>query len=182
MSTFEHSNLHGLESYKMRDWMDLTAKAAQSVRTYENGARTSGDASTQFDNVNKDYISDTTILVPSAHRFDQAIADVTNEIASRFKVSLFCNLYLSWPNAKTFPRHYDGHDVFALQITGRKQWRVFAPVSDFSPKGSLVFNATRFLQDYVIAPPTVLYLRKGMVHEVIALDAFSAHLTLGVRE
>jgi hypothetical protein len=89
------------------------------------------------------------------------------------------------PNSPGFTAHYDTHDVFVLQLAGRKTWRIDAPPIAL-PHRSQPFAP----QDY--APPPepwgelelaagdLLYLPRGWVHSTRTSDGFSAHVTLGV--
>ena len=38
------------------------------------------------------------------------------------------NAYVTPPSSRGFSAHYDVHDVFVLQLAGRKRWTVYAPV------------------------------------------------------
>ena len=42
------------------------------------------------------------------------------------------NLYASWTPTPSLERHWDTHDIFVLQVGGRKHWRVYAPAAPVS--------------------------------------------------
>jgi ribosomal protein L16 Arg81 hydroxylase len=81
------------------------------------------------------------------------------------------------------------HDVFVLQVSGRKHWVVHSPVVD-DPLDNQPFGnfeteiAERVTEtpliDTVLAPGDALYLPRGTVHSAKALGDTSIHLTVGV--
>jgi hypothetical protein len=99
------------------------------------------------------------------------------------------NAYITPPQNQGFAPHFDVHDVFVLQVSGRKQWTVHAPVID-DPLDSQPFDGYKAaiaervtepaLIDTVLEPGDALYLPRGTVHSAQALGATSIHLTIGV--
>ncbi len=94
------------------------------------------------------------------------------------------NAYLSFAGDGTFGEHWDTHDVFAIQLIGRKRWRIFAP--------TFPLPLTRQTHDRsghtCPAEPTlelaleegdVMYLPRGWWHHVIPLEVGSFHLSVG---
>ena len=53
------------------------------------------------------------------------------------------NAYITPPQNRGFAAHYDVHDVFVLQIAGRKTWRIHEPVLDRSARRPAVGTAPR---------------------------------------
>ena len=115
---------------------------------------------------------------------------------SVLQLALFCRQlegFLGHPvqaNAYYTPRasqglavHHDTHDVFVLQISGRKRWLVYEPALELPLKhqrysasgrpGEPVFDTT-------LAPGDTLYLPRGWLHEAVTSDEDSLHLTIGV--
>jgi lysine-specific demethylase/histidyl-hydroxylase NO66 len=100
------------------------------------------------------------------------------------------NGYITPPGNRGFATHYDTHDVFVLQIAGRKRWRVHPPVVtdplERQPWGgradevSAAADGPPFL-DAQFAPGDALYLPRGWLHSAEAVDSLSVHLTIGVK-
>ncbi|GIJ49847.1 hypothetical protein Val02_67330 [Virgisporangium aliadipatigenens] len=100
------------------------------------------------------------------------------------------NGYVTPPGNRGFATHYDTHDVFVLQIAGRKRWRIHPPVVpdplERQPWGgradevSAAADGAPFL-DEVFAPGDALYLPRGWLHSAQAVDELSVHLTIGVK-
>ena len=94
------------------------------------------------------------------------------------------NAYLSVGGRGTFGRHWDTHDVFALQLLGRKTWHVYPPTfplplpvhrSDFSGEPC---PPTAELQ-CTLEPGDLLYVPRGWWHEAVPLAEPSLHLSIG---
>jgi bifunctional lysine-specific demethylase and histidyl-hydroxylase MINA len=94
------------------------------------------------------------------------------------------NGYLSPPRSQGFAIHYDPHDVFILQLEGRKHWRLYRrhvafpttpPVSSVPPE---VAGPPR--SEFVLAPGDFLYIPRGVLHDAYTGDEASLHLTLSL--
>lgn len=97
------------------------------------------------------------------------------------------NAYFTPRAGKTFGWHWDGHDVFIVQVEGRKRWRLFEPAMQhpLADGSAAAFHERRERR----TPPTdertlergdVLYLPGGTPHDVAALDQDSLHLSIGL--
>jgi hypothetical protein len=81
------------------------------------------------------------------------------------------------------------HDVFVLQVSGRKRWTIHAPVVEApldnqpweSVRAEVAARATEApLIDTVLEPGDALYLPRGTIHAAVAQGETSIHLTVGV--
>jgi ribosomal protein L16 Arg81 hydroxylase len=99
------------------------------------------------------------------------------------------NAYVTPPQNKGFDAHYDVHDVFVLQLAGRKHWRIHEPVLS-SPLRDQPWNERKAAIDArLVETPAIdteltcgdsLYLPRGYIHAAASLGEVSAHLTVGV--
>ena len=99
------------------------------------------------------------------------------------------NAYITPPQNRGFAPHYDVHDVFVLQVSGRKHWRIHAPVVT-DPLDNQNWEKSRAavaaqaegepLIDCVLEPGDALYLPRGTIHAAEALGDTSIHLTVGI--
>jgi len=92
------------------------------------------------------------------------------------------NAYITPPGARGLGVHFDTHDVFVLQVAGRKHWVVHEPVIELpmpAQKHPVVADDEPLL-DIVLAPGDVLYVPRGFLHAATSLDEVSAHLTIGI--
>ena len=132
-----------------------------------------------------------TVALRSAHwRCGEAVAALLAPLQRALGASATANLYVTPPGARGLPAHYDDHCVLALQIMGRKAWRLSGPrpAELLPPLGAARDrpiprgNASR---EIVLGAGDVLYVPRGVVHECEALDDDdggepSVHLTLAL--
>jgi hypothetical protein len=89
-------------------------------------------------------------------------------------------------DAQGFDFHHDTHDVFVLQVSGRKRWIVHEPVlplplpSQARSGDDLVADGAEPLLDVELEAGDCLYLPRGYVHAALTTDEHSVHLTVGV--
>jgi ribosomal protein L16 Arg81 hydroxylase len=89
------------------------------------------------------------------------------------------NLYASWTPTGGFNAHWDDHDVFAIQLQGRKRWRIFGR-NEFSmhPRDSAMGTPpAEAVDDLVLSPGDVLFLPRGYWHDPVTEEGPSLHIT-----
>ena len=116
---------------------------------------------------------------PQARRLADAVGRYTGQTTNGG------NAYLSFGGRGSFGRHWDVHDVFAMQFIGRKRWQLFAPTFPLP----LVHHTYSFVGhqcpatpalDCVLEPGDLLYIPRGWWHNVVPLQEASFHLSVGV--
>ena len=130
-----------------------------------------------------------TVVLQGLHRTWAPVIDLTTRLAAELGHPAQCNAYVTPPRSRGFSAHYDVHDVFVLQVAGRKHWTVHPPVHA-DPLRDQPWNdhaaavRRRAEQepalDLVLEAGDVLYLPRGWLHSAAAEDDVSAHLTVGV--
>ncbi|HEY5857126.1 MAG TPA: cupin domain-containing protein [Aldersonia sp.] len=130
-----------------------------------------------------------TIVLQGLHRLWPPIIDFVRGMVDDLGYPTQTNAYITPASGRGFDPHYDVHDVFVLQVSGRKRWRVHEPVhTDPLPNQPWTEHratvSARAAQDPVIdtvlAPGDALYLPRGWVHSAIAEGGTAIHLTVGV--
>lgn len=124
-----------------------------------------------------------TIVLQGVQRYWLPLARFCRELELAITHPTQTNIYVTPRKERGLGVHYDTHDVFVLQIGGRKRWRVFdclkeAPLaSQRAPKiddpGAAVIEAE-------LEPGDCLYLPRGWLHEAESLEGTSVHLTVGL--
>ena len=146
-----------------------------------------------------DQAADDRVLRADRRRRDPRAAGAAPHLAAtgRLRVELSAELghpvqinsYITPAANRGFAPHYDVHDVFVLQVEGRKRWRIHAPVVadplDNQPweqyRDAVAARAQgEPLIDTVLEPGDALYLPRGTIHSAEALGETSIHLTVGV--
>ncbi|HEY3007653.1 MAG TPA: cupin domain-containing protein [Micromonosporaceae bacterium] len=136
------------------------------------------------------YADGATLVLQGLHRVWPPLVDFTGRLAAELVAPVQANAYLTPAGNRGFDAHYDTHDVFVLQVAGRKRWRVHEPVRsdplERQPWGGRVDEvgavaAGQPVLDVVLEAGDALYLPRGWVHAADALGHRCLHLTLGLR-
>jgi len=156
------------------------------VRTVTAGARRIGDL-VDGDALRAQHAEGATLVLQSVHRMHPPVARFCRELAAELGHATQCNAYITPAgDAQGFDYHHDTHDVFVLQVSGRKRWIVHAPVLELplpsQPQagGHLVPDGAEPLLDVELEAGDCLYLPRGYVHAALTTDEHSVHLTVGV--
>ncbi len=130
-----------------------------------------------------------TLVLQALHRTWPPLVDFGTQLAGELGHPVQINAYITPPQNQGFAPHYDVHDVFVLQVAGRKRWTIHAPVVQ-APLAAQPWEQRRAavaaraaeapLIDTVLEPGDALYLPRGTVHAAQALGEMSIHLTVGV--
>ncbi|MGH8825750.1 MAG: cupin domain-containing protein, partial [Jiangellaceae bacterium] len=136
------------------------------------------------------YAGGATLVLQGLHRLWPPLIEFAGRLAAELAAPVGVNAYLTPAGNRGFATHYDTHDVFVLQVGGRKRWRVHEPVLiDPLERQSWAGRADEVaavaesppVLDTVLEPGDSLYLPRGWLHAAEALGEPSIHLTLGVR-
>lgn len=142
------------------------------------------------DKVMQLYADGATVVLQGLHRIWPPLIDFARRLGGELAQPVQVNAYLTPPGNQGFATHYDTHDVFVLQVDGRKRWRIHEPVLpdplERQPWGGRADEVGAVAQgppalDVVLAPGDALYLPRGWLHSAEAQGHRSLHLTFGVR-
>lgn len=127
------------------------------------------------------------LVVSQFNETHPPLADFCRGLERLFLHGVQANIYLTPPAAQGFRTHFDTHDVFVLQIEGRKRWRVW--------DGERLERPTRRTpwpgnmepigepHELVMSPGDVLYIPRGVMHDAATFPGErSLHVTLGLLE
>jgi ribosomal protein L16 Arg81 hydroxylase len=204
---------------------ELPADAVEvigKIRTHQTAGNKSG---TQSDNASGDISDGTTdeaanaladwfrkgatVRVKAIERFCPPLGEWYKNLADELGFPVRTNLYCTPGNSRGFDLHFDTHEVFVLQLFGKKRWQVFEPTVrlplEFVPplpfendrealkraqgRGHSKRDARDDIAadelgapalDALLAPGDCLYLPRGFIHQAAAEAEPSVHLTIGV--
>ncbi len=156
------------------------------VRTVTAGNRRIGDL-VDVDALVAQRTAGATLVLNALHRMHPPVARFCRRLAAELGHATQCNAYLT-PGGQHqgFDFHHDTHDVFVLQVSGRKRWIVHEPVlrlplpSQPQAGAHLVAGGAEPLLDVELEAGDALYLPRGYVHAALTTDDDSVHLTIGV--
>ncbi|MGR6319254.1 cupin domain-containing protein [Micromonospora soli] len=136
------------------------------------------------------YADGATLVLQGLHRTWPALVDFARDLGAALGQPLQVNAYLTPAGSQGFATHYDTHDVFVLQVDGRKHWRIHPPVLPDplakQPWGGRADEVSATAEgrpalDVVLEPGDALYLPRGWLHSAQAQESSSLHLTVGIR-
>ncbi len=130
-----------------------------------------------------------TLVLQGLHRTWPPLIEFSQQLAGDLGHPVQANAYVTPAQNTGFSDHYDVHDVFVIQVSGEKTWRVRPPVhtaplrdDPWSGHRAAVERAAAQppLLEFTLRPGDCLYLPRGFLHSATALGGVSTHLTLGV--
>ncbi|HEY5711876.1 MAG TPA: cupin domain-containing protein [Allosphingosinicella sp.] len=135
--------------------------------------------------VAEEYLRGATIILPQLHDSMFHLGEFCRALEEIFSCHMQTNIYLTPSGNQGFPPHYDNHDVFVMQISGAKAWRLYgAPVE--TPYRGERFELGRHeagpvTQEFTLAAGDCVYIPRGMMHDAENVgDEPSLHITVGL--
>ncbi len=136
----------------------------------------------------KSYLADgVTFVIPALHVHQLCVRDACLRLGRELCCAVQANAYLSPPGGIGFPPHWDEHDVFAVQMAGRKEWKVEERATcDDAAQEDSVFVAQAAKIDanaptYLLTEGMGLFVPRGHAHRARSLDEISLHVTLAIK-
>ncbi len=124
-----------------------------------------------------------TLVLDAVDELQEPIRQLANGLERVFHERIQVNCYAGWKVSSGFDLHWDNHDVFILQVTGRKRWNVYGMTKLFPLTGdnaSVPKPAHDPLWTGIMEDGDLLYIPRGWWHVAIPLDEPTLHLTVGV--
>ena len=134
--------------------------------------------------ISDEYRRGATVALPAIHRRWKALGLLCDQLQAELDHPAHANVYVTPGNAAGFTAHYDTHEVFVLQIAGKKHWSIYAPVHEL-PHRSQPFTPQTFtgqapITETELKSGDLLYLPRGFLHSTRTSESFSAHVTIGI--
>eukprot|EP00038_Savillea_parva_P028735 m.66727 g.66727 ORF g.66727 m.66727 type:complete len:422 (+) comp8382_c0_seq1:227-1492(+) len=175
---------------RMRERDDVTQAFASAALIKDPKKRRRALAVSLY-NLSKQYM----LAVRDPHRDDEFTNTLRSKFSAMFQCGVTTNLYLSGARrAAGFVEHHDNHDVFAIQLQGRKRWHVGPPVLNHPShryrRPDSHTSDPAHMEVYDTGPGQILYMPAGWRHyaEPAAPESGnpdphgrSVHLTMGVQ-
>jgi hypothetical protein len=124
-----------------------------------------------------------TLVLDAADELHEPLEELAAGLELFFREHVQINMYAGWQTSRGFDLHWDDHDVFILQATGRKRWSVYGMTRAF-PVVADVERAERPtrapLWEGTLEDGDLLYIPRGWWHVAEPLAEPTLHLTVGV--
>ena len=155
--------------------------------TYTKSARLGGRPVSDVGDpgrVYEEFRNGATIVLQGLHRSWLPLTRFCRSLELELTHPVQANAYVTPPGSQGLAVHHDTHDVFVLQVAGRKEWSVHRPVlenplpsqrwsPDLGSPGEPVLSVE-------LRPGETLYIPRGFPHSARSRREVSAHLTIGV--
>ena len=126
-----------------------------------------------------------TVIFTQVQRRIAPLARLCTSAGGMFGARVQTNVYLTPPNARGFDPHWDTHDVFVLQVFGRKHWVIHGtelalPLRGQAFCGGRCAAADRVEKEWDLGCGDALYIPRGCVHSATSTEKASLHVTVGI--
>ncbi len=124
-----------------------------------------------------------TFVIQAGQRYFNNLAHCSLELSQKFNSPVQANLYITPNKSQGFNPHWDTHDVFVLQISGTKTWHLYGFEKELPTKNQSFVSKDykkEPIQTIQLSPGDFLYVPRGYVHDAMADDGISSHITIGV--
>ena len=133
--------------------------------------------------LNRELREGATLVLDNVDELHRPIRRLAESLEQIFRVRIQVNSYSGWRTSHGFDLHWDDHDVFILQVAGRKHWRVYGvtrpwPLARDSVPA--VDPPSEVLWDGLLEDGDLLYIPRGWWHVATPLEEPTLHLTVGV--
>jgi hypothetical protein len=116
------------------------------------------------------------IAIPEVRR-------IASSLTNTFFVRSQANGYVTFSESRGFGLHWDDHDVFIVQVHGKKTWYLYGNTR-VAPMHRDLHNEhpkpTEILEIVELSPGSLLYVPRGCWHDVVGQGEPTFHLTFGI--
>ena len=127
--------------------------------------------------------SGATLVLDSVDELQQPIRKLAEGLERRFHEHVQVNCYAGWLVSRGFDLHWDDHDVFIVQVTGRKRWDIYGMTTPYPLRGDnepIPKPTHESVWSDVLEDGDLLYIPRGWWHVAAPLDEPTLHLTVGI--
>ena len=137
------------------------------------------------DRVSEEHAAGATLVLQALHLHHHPAALYCRGLEIALGYPVQANAYCTPAGSQGFAVHHDTHDVFVLQVSGHKRWRIYAPVVELPGKDQrwkpeFAGAVGEPLHDLTLRAGDTLYIPRGWPHEAAAAETGSLHITVGL--
>jgi ribosomal protein L16 Arg81 hydroxylase len=125
-----------------------------------------------------------TIILRAMHLWLPRLRALCEAMQEVFLCEAQANIYLTPANTQSSYPHWDAHDIFVIQVAGRKRWILHENALKL-PLYTYEFDQQRHpigdpIDEFELAAGDLAYVPRGVAHNPKAED-YSVHIALGVK-
>jgi JmjC domain len=136
----------------------------------------------RYEKLTHELNSGATLVLDAVDELYEPLRALAEALELSFHERIQINAYASWKTSRGFDLHWDDHDVFILQVTGRKHWLIHGMTRPYplagDPKEPKPTEPP--LWDHILEAGDLLYIPRGFWHVAFPLNEPTLHLTVGV--
>ncbi|HKC64029.1 MAG TPA: cupin domain-containing protein [Pyrinomonadaceae bacterium] len=124
-----------------------------------------------------------TLVLDAVDELHAPLRELAEGLEFYFREHIQINAYAGWQIEKGFDLHFDDHDVFILQVAGRKRWKIYGMTHAFplaSDRGIIEKPESDSIWEGMLLDGDVLYIPRGWWHVAEPQAEPTLHLTVGV--
>jgi hypothetical protein len=124
-----------------------------------------------------------TLIIDAVNEISPPLRRLCAGLSAEFAAACQANLYACWGTTQGFDVHWDDHEVFVIQVEGRKQWALYGATEPWPTRRGAGRDAPppeAAAELIVLEPGDVLYLPRGYWHAAVGLGGPTLHLTVGL--
>lgn len=159
-----------------------------SSQTYVDVGMAPDDPRSSFRRLNATRLSSyvregATLVLNAIDDYHEPVTNLACDLEGFFGAQVGVNMYASWRTAPGLEPHFDSHEVFVLQVAGKKYWKVY----DRDPQFCVIPHRTKdgnpptqLLWEGIVRDGDILYVPRGYWHVATPVDEPTIHLAVGV--
>ena len=175
---------HRLEPPRLRLTREGSPVPPERYITYITNRRRSGQAIARIESaeLTRELREGATLVLDNVDELHPPIRRLAESLERVFRVRVQVNSYAGWRTSHGFDLHWDDHDVFILQVAGRKHWKVYGVTRPYPlPRDvEAAVAPTEVLWEGLLDSGDLLYMPRGWWHVATPLNEPTLHLTVGV--
>ncbi len=137
----------------------------------------------QNNNIIKNIKLGNTLIIKDIEIYNKKISTFIKVMKKYFNFKIKINSYFVNKNQKGLNIHFDMHDVLALQLEGRKSWRIYQSKKDVDLSLSIELNLhllnKKKYQEFCLKKGEAIFIPKGQWHDTFTTNKNSLHCAIG---
>jgi len=136
----------------------------------------------RYDKLTEELNKGATLVLDAVDELYEPLRALAEALELFFHERIQINAYAGWKTSRGFDLHWDDHDVFIVQVTGRKRWMIHGMTLPYplagDPKEPKPTGPP--LWEHILEAGDLLYIPRGFWHVAYPLNEPTLHLTVGV--
>lgn len=126
-----------------------------------------------------------TLIIDRMEIFSARIKQYCDFLSRFTDQPVVANGYIAFGERESFGNHWDTHDVFAIQLIGRKRWKIYAPtyllpMPDQTSQTHKQDCPSEPILDTYLNAGDILYIPRGWWHTAIPCNEETFHIAAGL--